>query len=85
MIPFFIITIIVLLAFMYMYYVQRFDEGVTCDLDKMLHNYNLSETTSGGVKNIFDSVCICEATEEGSNFCEYSDSFYDVFGYLAGR
>ena len=54
---------IVLVAFMYMYYVQRYDEGVECDYER--------------------NVCICDATDK-DNFCSYKDSFYNVFGYLAG-
>jgi hypothetical protein len=78
LVPFFVITMIILVAFMYMYYVQRYDEGVVCNATALMSNVNASP----GDEIMFD-VCTCDA-EDTDNFCSYLDSFHNVFGYLAG-
>ncbi len=62
---------------MYMYYVQRFDDGVECDATSL--EWNLAHPTEEPMVD----VCTCDATLQ-DNFCTYSDSFHNVFGYLAG-
>ena len=85
LIPFFVITIIILTAFMYMYYVQRYDEGVQCNATEYESNVNYASNTSLGFENapIYPKVCTCDATDQ-DNFCSYAAAFYNVFGYLAG-
>jgi hypothetical protein len=61
---------------MYMYYVQRFDEGVECN--PTLLEWNLKHPE----EPILD-VCTCNSDIE-DNFCSYQDSLHNVFGYLAG-
>jgi hypothetical protein len=62
---------------MYMYYVQRFDDGVTCDDTSLVLNQN----DTYEVKRT--DVCMCDVDSQ-DNFCTYTDSFHNVFGYLAG-
>jgi hypothetical protein len=82
LIPFFIITIIILIAFTYMYYVQRYDEGVECNATALFSN-RYYRNASSSEDEIMYNVCTCDADDKG-NFCSYEDSFYNVFGYLAG-
>jgi hypothetical protein len=68
---------IILTAFMYMYYVQRYDEGVQCNAEEYQSNIQ-----NPNARN-FTEVCTCDATDQG-NFCSYEAAFNNVFGYLAG-
>jgi hypothetical protein len=71
LVPFFVITLIILVAFMSMYYVKRFDDGYV--------------KGDGGKEcdPLVDASCSCDE-EFQVNFCTYTDSFYNVFGYLGG-
>ena len=62
---------------MYMYYVQRFDEGVECN--STLLEWNLDHPTEEPMVD----VCTCN-TDSQDNFCTYEDSVHNVFGYFAG-
>jgi hypothetical protein len=80
LIPFFVITIIILTAFMYMYYVQRYDEGVQCNATEQelnIKNLGFENATT------FPDVCTCDDSDQ-DNFCSYTAAFYNVYGYLAG-
>jgi hypothetical protein len=94
LIPFFVITIIILTAFMYMYYVQRYDEGVQCNPTEYLSNINNAKENETiwdkynpnlGFENAttYSDVCTCDAADK-DNFCSYEAAFLNVFGYLAG-
>jgi hypothetical protein len=61
---------------MYMYYVQRFDEGVECN--STLLEWNLDHPAEEPMVD----VCTCNSTL--SDFCTYKDSMHSVFGYLTG-
>ena len=65
---------------MYMYYVQRYDEGVVCNEEKLRENVKALEN---GDTAIFHDVCVCDSSEQ-DNFCSYRDSLQNVFGYMAG-
>ena len=65
---------------MYMYYVQRYDEGVVCDEEKLEKNIQALEN---GDTPEFQDVCVCDASGQ-DNFCSYRDSVKNVFGYLVG-
>jgi hypothetical protein len=64
---------------MYMYYVQRFHEGVECNTTSLDWNRDRNHTTEAARVD----VCTCDA-DSLNKFCTYIDSFHNVFGYLAG-
>jgi hypothetical protein len=55
LVPFFAITALLLVASMYMYYVQHFDEGIECNYT--LLEWNMSHPTD---EPILD-VCTCDS------------------------
>jgi hypothetical protein len=78
LVPLFVITALLLVAFMYMYHGQRFNEGVECNYT--LFEWNMDHPTD---EPILD-VCMCNSDIQ-DNFFSYKDSLHNVFGCLAGR
>jgi hypothetical protein len=62
---------------MYMYFVQRFDDGVKCNPTLLVFNQNDTNEEKE------PDVCTCNADSQ-EHFCTWKDSFHNVFGYLAG-
>ena len=65
---------------MYMYYVQRYDEGVVCNEEELAANLEVLDDDDAPV---FHNVCVCDSSGQ-DNFCSYRDSLRNVFEYMVG-